>query len=108
MAKYLGAFDAHRTLNARAGEVRRYYEHILLEDFIIEERRDVTAAVTELTVRGIGRQYRNRFERSAVFRLVYYDANGQPALHGDPEGSWHIIRWNPWQDGDECTAASQT
>lgn len=96
MARWLGAFD-NRPLNTRAGQVRGYYEHLALQDFMIEAVNDKAAAVSEIEVRGRGTQYGRSFDGLGAVRLVQMDESGQPVVHGHSGGIWFVMNWNPWQ-----------
>ena len=96
MAVRLGAFDT-RPLNTRAGQVRGYYEHLILQDFVIEAVNDKAAAVTEIDVRGRGTQYGRTFDSLGTVRLVQMDESWQPVVHGNSGGIWFVMNWNPWQ-----------
>lgn len=95
MARWLAAYDK-KPLNQFAGEVRRYYEHLVLDEFTILAACDQAAAVTEVQVRGRGTRYGSRFDRVATFRLVKMDENRNPVIHGDPGGTWFVMNWDPW------------
>jgi hypothetical protein len=85
------------SINARAGEVRRYYQDLSLDDFSILEIEDTAPAVTEITVRGRGAQYGISFDGVGKFRLVKMDEIGDPIISGESGGTWFVMTWNPWQ-----------
>ena len=96
MARWLGAFDK-RPLNTRAGQVRSYYEHLAIKEFMIENISDKSAVVSEIEVRGRGTQYGRSFDGRGTVRLVRMDEGGQPVSHGHSGGIWFVMNWNPWQ-----------
>lgn len=96
MAKWLGAFDG-RPLNTRAGQIRRYYEHLVLREFAVENVTDKAAAVSEISVRGKGSQFGQEFDGMGIVRMVHMDAKKQPVVRGGGDGTWFVMNWNPWQ-----------
>ncbi|MBN9661398.1 MAG: hypothetical protein J0H49_24600 [Acidobacteria bacterium] len=96
MARWLGAFD-NRPLNTRAGQVRGYYEHLALREFMIEAVNDKAAAIAEIQVRGCGIQYGRSFDGIGTVCLVQMDEIGHPVVHGYSGGVWFVMNWNPWQ-----------
>lgn len=97
MAERLGAFDA-RPLNTRAGQVRAYYEHLILRHFEIDAVNDRAPAVSEIEVRGRGTQYGRSFDSIGTVRLVQMDEDRVPVVYGHTGGVWFVMNWNSWQD----------
>ena len=97
MAKHTHAFST-LSINARAGELRGYYQSLVLSDFTLREIVDTTPAAAEIVVLGHGTQYGIPFSRAGRFKLVNIGDDGVPIVHGRPGGTWFVNTWNPWQE----------
>ena len=96
MAKRLGARD-DRPVKARAGEVRSYYEDLVLKEFTIQTVRDTAASVSKAEVRGAGTQYGQAFDGVGTFCLAQLDEKFKPVIQGEAGGNWFVTNWTPWQ-----------
>ncbi len=97
MAKRTHAFS-DLSINARAGELRGYYQSVVLSDFTLEEVADTTPCMAEIVVLGSGTQRGNPFSGRGRFKLAYLGDDGMPIVHGLPGGTWFVNSWNPWHE----------
>ena len=86
MARRTHAFSA-LSINARAGELRGYYQSLVLSNFTLEEVVD-TAPSAEIVVLGSGTQNGIPFSGLGRFKLVNLGNDGMPIVHGRPGGTW--------------------
>lgn len=85
------ALPANHSLNGTAGKLRAHYATKRLTAFTLVDVRDEAPAVTTITVKLVYDDEAAQQERTIGFRLVYQDSAGNPAVRGQPSGTWKIL-----------------
>lgn len=79
-------------VNQRAGEIRERMRELVLIDAAITRIEDKAAAMTEISVDLNFRDGEQEFINDYVFRMLCYDKEDSPAIHGDDGAQWRVTR----------------
>jgi hypothetical protein len=81
-------------IKALPARIRELYANMHLDSFEFIEINDVSPAVTEIKVKLIYDQYKAKVEKTAKFRMIIEDAEGNPSIHGTPGSNWVVYNWD--------------
>jgi hypothetical protein len=97
MAKAQSSFRYEtRSLNAKAGEMRRHYENMELVSFEFHTIVDEAAAVAVIATRLVIIAGESRDKKSVDFRLVYGSEQGDPFARGRGGATWRVMNYLVW------------
>jgi len=74
-----------------AGEIRKIFINVELQDFEMLEITDTAAAATNITARLKLKSHENIASKIYEFRLINEDDTGKPFVLGDKRGQWRIM-----------------